>query len=85
VGPRTGLDRRLGGTQNWSGQEAGWDPELVWRGGWVGPRTGLDRRLGGTQNQSGQEAAWDLEPVWTRRLTKIPSSIPVIELRSSIS
>jgi hypothetical protein len=32
VGPRDGLDRRLGGPQGRSGQEAGWAPGTVWTG-----------------------------------------------------
>jgi hypothetical protein len=32
VGPRAGLDRRLGGPQGRSGQEAGWAPGPVWTG-----------------------------------------------------
>jgi hypothetical protein len=42
VGPRAGLDRRLGGPQGRSEQEAGWAPGPVWTGGWVGPRAGVD-------------------------------------------
>jgi hypothetical protein len=32
VGPRNGLDRRLGGPQERSGQEARWAPGTVWTG-----------------------------------------------------
>jgi hypothetical protein len=42
VGPRAGLDRRLGGPQGRSVQEAGWAPGPVWTGAERLAPTGMD-------------------------------------------